>query len=190
MTELLDAAFEIQTRLTAGAHPFCFIGGLALLRWGEPRLTRDVDATILCRFGDEEELIDYMLSLFHARLKDAHTFALQNRVLLLSATNGIPIDAALGGLPYEERCIDRSSAFSYSPTRALRTCSAEDLIILKAFASRPQDWVDIHGVLIRQHTHLDWQLILQELRPLAALKEDETIVPRLLDMRDDVEASV
>jgi hypothetical protein len=32
----------------------------------------------------------------------------------------------------------------------LHTCSAEDLIVLRAFADRSKDWVDIEGVIIRQ----------------------------------------
>ena len=31
------------------------MGGVALQRWGEPRLTQDVDLTLLTGFGDEEQ---------------------------------------------------------------------------------------------------------------------------------------
>lgn len=39
------------------AIQFCFIGGLALLRWGEPRTTRDTNLTLLTGFGGEERFI-------------------------------------------------------------------------------------------------------------------------------------
>ena len=61
----------------------------------------------------------------------------------------------------------------------LRTCSAEDLIVLKAFADRPKDWVDVEGVIIRQGDRLDWRYTVAELAPLAALKEAPDIVTRL-----------
>ena len=44
------------------------------------------------------------------QLPDAAQFALKNRVLLLLASNDVPIDIALGGLPFEARTIERSSA--------------------------------------------------------------------------------
>jgi hypothetical protein len=59
----------------------------------------------------------------------------------------------------------------------LRTCSAEDLIVHKAFAARPQDWVDVEGVLLKQRGQLRWQQIWSDLATLAELKGE----PELLD---------
>ena len=63
------------------------------------------------------------------------------------------------------------SFWTIPPGVVLRTCCAEDLVILKAFAGRPQDWIDIESVLVRQRRILDWSLILAELEPLLALRE-------------------
>jgi len=60
-------------------------------------------------------------------------------VLLLKAPSGVGLDISLAGLPFEERLIERSSLFTYPPAVPLRTCSAEDFIVLKAFADRPKD---------------------------------------------------
>jgi hypothetical protein len=61
----------------------------------------------------------------------------------------------------------------------IRTCSAEDLVVLKSFASRPQDWIDVEKVIIRQGPRLDRALIIEELKPLAELKEEPEILSRL-----------
>ena len=98
-------------------------------------------------------------------------------MLLLRTEEGMPVDIALGAMPFEERSIGRSSLGELVPSVALRTCAAEDLIVHKAFAARPQDWVDIEGVILRQRGHLDWPQIWAELRDLAELKE----APELLD---------
>jgi hypothetical protein len=58
-------------------------------------------------------------------------------------------------------------------------CSAEDLVVMKAFAARPQDWIDIDGIAIRQHGRLDWTYIYCNLEPLAALKEAPQLVIQL-----------
>ena len=58
MNPVLGAAAEIDDLCVALGLPYCFIGGLAVLRWGEPRLTRDVDLTVVAGFGDEERVVD------------------------------------------------------------------------------------------------------------------------------------
>lgn len=50
---------------------------------------------------------------------------------------------------------------------------------MKAFAGRGQDWVDVERVIVRQGRALDWAYIRQQLRPLAALKEEPEILDRL-----------
>ena len=55
MIELVKAAQRIQRFLESREWRFCFIGGLAVLRWGEPQLTGDIDITLLTGFGGERE---------------------------------------------------------------------------------------------------------------------------------------
>ncbi|MCA9034589.1 MAG: hypothetical protein KDA91_05635 [Planctomycetaceae bacterium] len=54
--------------------------------------------------------------------------------------------------------------------------------MLKAFASRPQDWIDIEKVIIRQGLRLNRKQITEELTPLAELKEDPHILEQLKDL--------
>ena len=140
MTPLLAAALELQDFFGARQWKFCIIGGIALLRWGEPRFTRDVDVSLLTGFGREEEFIGPILSAYPGRLPDAAEFARRNRVLLLDSPQGIPIDIALavGGASQPLRVCSR------------RTCSAEDLIVLKLFAFRTRDVADVETLVVRQ----------------------------------------
>src|SRR5207302_2259788 len=99
---LFDAARDLQTLLEGRGWGFCIIGGIAVLRWGEPRFTRDVDVTLLAGFDRENEFIEPIFSSkYRGRISDAADFARRNRVLLLNSPQGVPIDIALGGLPYE-----------------------------------------------------------------------------------------
>ncbi len=82
-------------------------------------------------------------------------------------------------VPFEESVTDRSSLFVFPGDVSLRTCSAEDLVVLKAFASRAKDWLDVEGVLIRQTGRLDWPYIRSQLAPLAELKEAPEILLEL-----------
>ena len=44
---LVSAASRLQSNWESRNIDFCFIGGLAVQHWGEPRLTGDVDATVV-----------------------------------------------------------------------------------------------------------------------------------------------
>ena len=187
MNDVLAAAVEVQSFLQEKQWTFCIIGGIALGRWGQPRTTVDVDVTLLTGFRDEVNYVDQLLARFRPRRNDAKEFALRNRVLLLQASNDIGLDIALGGLPFEERLTRRASFHDFGGGVSLRTASANDMVILKAFAARPQDWIDVEGILIRQGSTLDWDLIVSELSPLCELKESPETVERLLAMRDQIQ---
>jgi hypothetical protein len=60
---ILAAAIDVERFCDSQGWRFCFIGALAVVRWGEPRLTQDVDLTILTGFGGEERYIDALLDL-------------------------------------------------------------------------------------------------------------------------------
>lgn len=183
MTPLLQAAAELQVVCVSRAWRYSFIGGLAVLRWGEPRETVDVDLTLLTGFGDEERFVSTLLQAFEPRIPEAAAFAQVNRVLLLRAASGVGLDIALAGLPFEATLVERASDFTYPPDITLRTCSAEDLIVLKAFANRPKDWMDIDGVIVRQSANLDWPYIRANLAPLAELKDAPELMETLEQVR-------
>lgn len=182
LTPQIEAALSLQQFFETRGWKWCVIGGLAVQRWGQPRQTLDADVALLTGFGSEESYVDELLSQFQPRHQTAREFALTRRVLLAYSGSGVPIDIALSGLPFEERVIERSSLWQPAVDTALRTCSAEDLIVYKAFAARGVDWFDIEGVLMRQGERLDIQLILREIAPLAELKEEPEIVERLRAM--------
>ncbi len=120
MSGLFDAARDLQAFLEAHNWRFCFIGGIAVLRWGEPRFTRDVDVTVLCPFGSEDQVSAPMLeSGYWGRIPDARAFARENRVLLLHAPNGVAIGLALAALPIEEAMVERSSLFEFEARSVL-----------------------------------------------------------------------
>ncbi len=148
MTPLFEAALDLQAFCTARQWRFCIIGGIAVLRWGEPRFTRDVDVTLFAGFGCEDEFTAPLLAGgYGGRIADAAAFARRNRVLLVNA-----------------------------PDCALRTCSAEDLIVHKLFAFRTRDLLDAESVAVRQRDRLDWPYIEVQLAPLADVKNQPEIM--------------
>ncbi len=186
MIEVLRAASEVQEFLEQRGWPFAFIGGLAVNRWGRARLTNDADICLYTDIGGEEVYIDALVGRFTPRRTDAKEFALVSRVVLLSSERGFGVDVSLGAFEFERRAVSRGSSCDFPEGVTLRTVSAEDLIVYKAFAGRPQDWIDVEGILVRQEGKLDWGTLIDELTPLCELKEAPETVDRLLALRDSL----
>jgi hypothetical protein len=184
MIDLVTEAHQFQLLCERMGWQFCFIGGLPVQHWGEPRLTRDVDVTILTGFGAEQDFVTAILNSYEARRPDAEEFALRHRVLLVQGSSGIGLDISLGALPFEEQMVSRATNVEFVPGIELRLCSPEDLIVLKSFANRAQDWLDVASVVVRQGTdNLDWNYVASNLEPLVALKNEPEIIARLAALR-------
>jgi hypothetical protein len=176
---VLAAASEVQDFCQKRGWRFCFIGGIAVQRWGNPRLTQDVDLTLLTGFGAEEQFIDVLLGAYSGRRPDARAFALSRRVLLVRTSKAVDVDIALGAFPFEERSVARASDWPWNEAQSLVTCSAEDLLVHKVFAGRDRDWGDVESVVIRQHGRLDLNLVRSELAPLIELKGEPESLAKL-----------
>ena len=176
---VLAAAGDVQRFCLERHWQFCFIGGVAVQRWGEPRLTQDVDLTVLTGVGNEERFTDALIGAFATRRPDAREFALRHRVLLVRTGSGVDVDVAFGALPFEERSIQRASPWVWTADTSLITCSAEDLVVHKVFAGRDLDWSDVERILTRQHGKVDLSQIREELQPLLELKGEPEALARL-----------
>jgi len=179
VNRIFAAARDLQEFCSSHCWRFCFVGGVAVQRWGEPRLTTDVDLTLLTGFGREEQFTDLLLTHFRPRRADARQFALESRVVLLEDKAGTSLDIALGAIPFEERAVQRATPWQVQGNLSLITCSAEDLIVFKAFAARGIDWMDVERIIMRQGSKLRVDQILSELRPLVQAKDEPQILSQL-----------
>jgi hypothetical protein len=128
---------------------------MVVARWGEPRVTQDVDVTVLAEFGEEAALVDALLSKYKSREGDARTFAEINRMALLEAPNGVLVDVSFAAFPFEREVLDRASLWQVTAGVGLRTCSAEDLVIYKLVAGRPIDIHDVQMLVSRVGSTID-----------------------------------
>lgn len=188
MKELFSAGATAVAALKESGIDACIIGGLAVARWGEPRFTADVDLVAMTARSRDGEAVDLLLRLFKPRISDARAFALAHRVLLLETLQGVPIDVSLGALEFEREMIGRSSEWSVDGCSPIRTCAADDLLVLKAFAGREKDWGDVRGIIQRQGAAIDRHAVLERLSPLAELTERTDAVVALQKLLRDLPA--
>jgi hypothetical protein len=91
VNRIFQAALDIQDACLSRGWRFCIIGAVAVQRWGEPRLTRDVDLTVLSGFGSEAEYVDALLAAYEPRIDGARDFALRHRVVLIRTAAGVAL---------------------------------------------------------------------------------------------------
>jgi hypothetical protein len=173
MIDLFDAAGEVHRFLIANQVPYVFIGGLAVQYWGEPRFTQDLGLTVAVPVEETEDFVRLVIGHFASRVKDPMAFVKRTRMLLVTASNGCPIDISLGLPGYEDQVIARAVEVEIEPAKSVRLCSAEDLIIHKAIAGRP-----IEGVVYRQGGQLDTTYISSWLNEFANLLADSDVLAR------------
>ncbi len=178
MIPQFEAAQVMHQFLTVRDVPYAIIGGVAVQRWGEPRFTRDLDLVVLLPPGEEAPVLRQLLAEFQPRIPDALSFALQRRVVLLTLPGLCNVDISLGLPGYEEQVIARAVDYDLGAGRVVQLCSAEDLVIHKAIAGRPQDLMDIEGVILRQGRRLDVTYIRRWLQEFALLLETNEVLQR------------
>ena len=174
-----EAAWELHQFFGELGISYAIIGGVAVQTWGQPRLTRDVDLTAAVPLDQPMRIfIQQVLDRFPARIEDALEFARRSRVILIQTSNGCPADISMGLPGYEDEVMRRAVDVELEPGKAVKICSAEDLIIHKAIAGRPQDVRDIEGIIYRQRDALDLATIRHWLHAFAELLDNPEIVER------------
>jgi hypothetical protein len=161
----------VQRLLERFGNQGVIIGGVAASVLGTPRLTADVDAVLLLSVGRVPKLLEVAAELsLVPRIADAEQFARRNRVVLLRhVESGISVDVSLGMLPFEEEVVARSSVHQIGDIE-VRLPTPEDLIVLKAFAHRSKDLLDIEGI-VKSHPDIDRARIERWVREFAAALE-------------------
>jgi len=145
--QLLESIAQGLERL---AIPYMLIGGQAVLLYGEPRLTRDIDVTIGAGPERLSEVLDWVRGRGWQVLVDVPAeFVARTMVLpCLDPSSGVRIDLIFSFSPYERQALQRARKVAIGSTQVC-FASIEDLVIHKVFAGRPRDLEDVRGILLK-----------------------------------------
>ncbi|MDL1912657.1 nucleotidyl transferase AbiEii/AbiGii toxin family protein [Chloroflexi bacterium CFX6] len=148
------------------------IGGIAASVLGQARYTEDVDAMFLLSTQDIPQFLsEAEQEGIVPRIENAADFAKKRRVLLLRhIITGTNIDISLGIMPFEQEVVERSSIQEFESALRVRLPTPEDLIIMKAIASRPKDLEDIRTLVVK-YPNLDRRRIERWVKDFAELME-------------------
>lgn len=163
-TELLE---RLAHALDEARLPYMIIGGQAVLFYGEPRLTRDIDITLGVDLDRQPDVTAAAAKLGLTLLVTPDSFTKQTMVLpCLDPSTGIRVDFIFSFTPYERQAIERAVLVPIGHAQ-VRFATAEDLIVHKMLAGRARDHEDVTGVLLKQ-TQLDLTYVRHWLGQFAA----------------------
>lgn len=154
---------EIISRIASALKnrriPYMIIGGQAVLLYGEPRFTRDIDITLGVNVNSLEEILSIADKLSLKPIpQDIRSFVGQTMVLpVLDEPSSIRIDFIFSFTPYEAEAIKRARKILLMGNE-VSFASPEDVIIHKIFAGRPRDLEDVRTILLK-NPEIDIQYI-------------------------------
>jgi len=167
---------RIAASLTKHDLPYMIIGGQAVLLYGEPRLTRDIDITL----GVDIDQLDRLLAVIQElSLKplpgDTEAFVRETMVLpAQDEKTGIRVDFIFSFTPYETRAIERARNIKILD-QDVCFASPEDIVIHKIFSGRPRDIEDAR-IIVLKNPGMDLDYVGDLLKEFDLLSDEKTFL--------------
>lgn len=145
---------RIALGLDDAGIPYMVIGGQAVLLYGEPRLTKDIDVTLGLGPDELDRIVSAVRTLDLEMLVDPEKFTRETLVLpCRDRPSGIRVDLILSFSEYEKQAIERAHVIRIEDAD-VRFATVEDLIVHKVVAGRPRDLEDVRSI-VRKNPHFD-----------------------------------
>ncbi len=136
--------------LKQASIPYMVIGGQAVLLYGEPRLTRDIDVTLGIGVRELARIKKILPAMgLKVLVKKDQEFVERTMVLpTKDRESDIRVDFIFSFSPYERQAIGRAKNIKIGRTQ-VKFASLEDLVIHKIVSGRPRDLEDIKSILVK-----------------------------------------
>lgn len=129
--------------------PYMVIGGQAVLVYGEPRLTKDIDLTVGVGLESVARIRDLLSAVNLNPLVEKEEFTMQTMVLPCEdSETGIRVDVIFSHSNYERQALNRVHKIEME---GVEVCfaSVEDVVVHKVIAGRPRDLEDVEVILLK-----------------------------------------
>lgn len=145
---------KLASELNKNNIPYMVIGGQAVLIYGEPRLTKDID--IILGVGPEKlNQVKVVVKKLGLKIltNNIENFVRQTMVIpVLDEKSDIRIDFIFSFTPYEQQAINRAKKINIL-NALVNFASLEDLIIFKIIARRERDIEDVRLILLKNNKY-------------------------------------
>lgn len=152
-------------------------GAQAVIAYGVPRLSADVDVTLEIEPDDPKRFASDMRTAGFDLLVDDGDFIRRTRVMpFVHRATGMPLDVVLAGSGLEEEFLQRAKSVDIGGV-TVPLIHAEDLMIAKILAARPKDIEDARALWRARGQNLDAGRIGTVLRSLEEALGQGDLVP-------------
>ena len=173
---LLAAAAGPIKKWCSGWYLF---GAQAVILWGRPRLTADVDITVRLPW---EHISGFCRDMekygFRLRMADPQFLERTHVLPFLHEPTQLPLDVVLAGPGLEDTFIERALPIDIEGL-SVPVVSPEDLIVMKVLAGRPKDREDLRTILHERGAKLDIDYIRSTLELLEQALGQSDLLPFL-----------
>jgi hypothetical protein len=166
--------------LKAGGQGWYVFGAQAVVAYGRPRLTADLDIAVMAELAQVPQLVA-RLGAAGLRLQPQATedFVRRTHVLpFVHEPSGIPVDIVLAGPGLEEEFVANARELALAGV-TVPVISPEDLLVTKILAGRPKDGDDVDGILREQLPSLDLDRCRRFLTMLEEALSRDDLLPKL-----------
>lgn len=162
-------------------------GAQAVVAYGRPRMTADVDVTVELGGARPEELV---LALeahgFAARFPLTASFIATARLLpLVHTPTAMPVDVVIAQPGLHLEFVERARPVDIGG-HTVPLIAIEDLIASKILAARRKDLEDVRGVLLERWEQIDFGRVDAVLSELEEALDDRRLKPRLAQLTRQV----
>lgn len=183
--ELKELIKNLAVELCRKGIDYMIIGGQAVLIYGEPRLTRDIDITLGAGIEKARDIEEIVRKLNLKIIPENHLDFLRKTMVLpvIDEQSGIRVDFIFSFSDYEKEALKRVNKVKIDDVE-VNYASLEDLIIHKIISGRERDIEDVRVILIK-NSDVDDDYILRWLYEFEKVLE-EKLVERYKQIRKKI----
>jgi len=170
---------RIAQRLDEHKIPYMIIGGQAVLVYGRPRLTRDIDITLGID-ADDFTLVEKACKKLKLKIlpENPEAFVKETRVLPAEEPKSkIRVDFIFSFTAYEAQALKRAKKVNID-NYPVKFASCEDVIIHKMVAGRAIDEEDVKSILAKNEGSIDLKYTKKWLSEFDKITEHKGIMTR------------
>ena len=141
---------RLARELDSAKIPYMIIGGQAVLVYGEPRLTKDIDITLGINVDELNRIVGVVDAIkLKIIVDDYKNFVIETLVLpVMDEKSKIRIGFIFSFSPYERQALARTNNIRFGKD-VVKFASLEDVIIHKLISGRARDLEDVRVVLLK-----------------------------------------
>jgi predicted nucleotidyltransferase len=147
---ILKALQSVASCLSGAGILYMVIGGQAVLQYGLPRFTQDIDVTIALTPAEAGKVLNCIEGSFRVLPRNLEKFIRETWVLPVEhLETGVRVDFIFSATAFEREAIEKAREITVEDM-SICYISPEDLIVQKIIAGRAIDLEDAKGILDMQ----------------------------------------